>query len=109
MLDRDLTCAQYRQRWRGAGLSSFSRTTLRPMVTPDRRRDGTDRGRRLVIVTEAANSLPPRRLAMPLMKMASVLSPNGIRPRCSALRSYRLLRSKSLPTTRTSRRRTGGR
>ncbi len=72
MLDRDLTCAQYRQR-----LAKRRLELVFPADAP------ADEYAQTVAVAwslslEVASDLPPRGLALPVMSMASVLSPNGI-------------------------------
>ncbi len=79
MLDRDLTCKQYRQR-----LAKRRLVLVFPEDAPaDEYASTVAATTRTVALawslsTEAANSLPPRGLALPLLGMASVLSPNGI-------------------------------
>ncbi len=75
MLDRNLTCAQYRRR-----LAKRRLEMVFPDDAPaDEYASTVAAAAQTVAVAwslsiEAANSLPPRRLALPLMAMASVLS-----------------------------------
>ena len=71
--DRDLTCAQYRQRFAGQ-----QRTLIQ--LAPDRLPDDYTRplAVTLALAIDAADALPPPGLAQPLLILLALLDPNGI-------------------------------
>ncbi|MGO1054908.1 tetratricopeptide repeat protein [Crossiella sp. CA198] len=75
VLDRDITCAEYRERLADQGNSLESLAPEQDCLPEDHREPVA---RTWALSVQLANDLNPAGLAKPLLELASVLDPNGI-------------------------------